>query len=247
VPGNLRAVIKRSIAEPVSHLRRIPIRECGEPLVNFLDYGGRLFLDEPRWDYHRETLLRESVAKALAEASKRLPRGYSLAVIEGWRPRHIQRRMYLTGLRRWREMHPEWSETHLRRVVNRFSAPPDYPKVPPPHLTGGALDVLLADNKGRVLNHSEPYAPRDPKSYLTDAPGLTSEARRVRTILKETLESVGITNYPSEFWHYSYGDQGWAYRGGKSFAIYGATEPPGYVPPPQDLVDEPLTWVGPTE
>lgn len=231
----------------MTHLRRIPIRECGEPLVNFLDYGGRLFLDEPRWNYHRETLLRESVAKALAEASKRLPRGYSFAVIEGWRPRHIQRRMYLTALRRWREMHPEWSEAHLRRVVNRFSAPPDHRKVPPPHLTGGALDIMLADARGKRLDHHSPYAPRDPKGYQTDAPDLSPEAKKVRTILRDALASVGITNYPSEFWHYSYGDQGWAYRERADVAIYDATEPPGYAPPPKDLTDEPLEWIGPTE
>lgn len=238
---------KPSVDEPVTHLRRIPIRECGEPLVNFLDYGGRLFLDEPRWNYHRETLLRESVAKKLAEASQHLPRGYSFAIIEGWRPRHIQRRMYLSALQRWREMHPEWSEVHLRRVVNRFSAPPDHPKVPPPHLTGGAIDIMLADRKGRRLDHHAPYPPRDPRSYQTDAPGLSAEAKRVRTLLKETLASVGITNYPSEFWHYSYGDQGWAYRGRKEFAIYGAIEPEGYMPPPEDFNEEPLTWIGPIE
>lgn len=232
-----------SIAEPVSELRRVPIRECGEPLVNFLDYGGRLYLDRPRWNYRRETLLRETVARKLAEASKRLPRGYSFAVIEGWRPLHIQRRMHLSALQRWREMHPNWSETYLKRVVNQFSAPPDHPRVPPPHLTGGALDILLADSKGRPLDHRSPYEPRDPKGYFTEAPNLTKETAKVRKILKETLESVGITNYPSEFWHYSFGDQGWAYRGGHPYAIYGPVTPPDYTPPPEDDTDEPLQWV----
>jgi D-alanyl-D-alanine dipeptidase len=64
-----------------------------------------------------------------------------------------------------------------------------------------------------------------------------------RRILSDAILPTGITNYPSEYWHWSYGDQGWAYRGGHPHAIYGPVTPTGYVPPEGDDVDEPLVWV----
>ena len=54
---------------------------------------------------------------------------------------------------------------------------------------------------------------------------------------------TGITNYPSEFWHWSYGDQGWAYRGGHPHALFAAITPDDYQPDPADLTDEPLERV----
>jgi D-alanyl-D-alanine dipeptidase len=54
---------------------------------------------------------------------------------------------------------------------------------------------------------------------------------------------AGITNYPSEYWHWSYGDQGWAYRGGEPNALYGAITPAGWTPAPEDESDEALKFV----
>ncbi|MGI8924386.1 MAG: M15 family metallopeptidase [Fimbriimonadales bacterium] len=235
--------MKVSSHEPVTQLKRIPIVECGEPLVDYVHLCPKLLIAKPRWRYERATLLRRDVAHRLCRAAESLPDGYRLAIVEGWRPPHIQRRMYRAALRRWKEIHPDWSDLALRRLANRFTAPPNI-KVPPPHTTGGVFDLLLADGEGSELDHSSPYESRDRRAYPFAAPGLTKEARSHREILREALESAGITNYPSEYWHWSYGDQGWAYRGGHLHAIYGPTAPPGYVPPPGDDTDEPLEWVG---
>src|SRR2546423_5092 len=83
-----------SPAEPVTELRRVKIVECGEEMVDFLKFCPGLLLDKPRFKYRRETLVRRSVAEMLCEANRRIPRGYRLAIIEGWRPPYIQRRMY---------------------------------------------------------------------------------------------------------------------------------------------------------
>src|SRR5689334_22837683 len=103
--------------EPVTHLRRIPIRECGEELVDFLAACPRLILDRPRFDYQRLTLLRRSVAERLCRAAELLSNGYRLAIIEGWRAPHIQRAMYEAIWDRTAAEHPDWSETKLRRIV----------------------------------------------------------------------------------------------------------------------------------
>lgn len=230
---------KYSIAEPVTDLKRIAIVDNGEPLVDYLALCPDLIIARPRWSYTRASYLREGVAKMLCKAAQSLPDGYRLAVLEGWRPEYIQKRMYLSSWQRWKERHPEWSDVQLRRVVNRFTAPL-HGKVPPPHSTGAAFDLVLANQEGWELDMISPFEMFDPRAYETYAPGLSQEAMTNRRILIESLESAGLTNYPSEWWHWSYGDQGWAYRTGASHAIYGKTTPldwPGIV---SEMVEEPL-------
>lgn len=229
-----------SPAEPISELRHVPICECGEPFVDFLAENPDLILDRPRFDYTRVTLARASVSRMLGEAAKRLPPGYRMAIVECWRPPHIQRRMYMGIWQRFKAMHPDWSDVKLRRVVNRYTAPPDAKKVPPPHSTGGAVDVILVREDGSPYDHTTPFYRFDPACYAFDADGLSDEARRTRSILADALLPTGLTNYPSEYWHWSYGDQGWAYRGGHACAIYGSAVPPNWEPVPADDVETPL-------
>lgn len=231
-----------SQSEPVGELRRIPIIECGEPLVDFLERYPHLLLDRPRYNYRRETLLRQSVAEKIAQANDALPNGYRLAIIEGWRAVHIQRRMYLAIWHWFSERNPNWSETQLKRVVNRFSAPLDS-RVPPPHTTGGAVDCLLADANGEVLDFHSPYDAFNPRSYSFAASNLSTEAQKNRRLLKAALEATGLTNYPAEYWHWSFGDSGHAYRTGLPHAIYGPIEPENYSVAPEEPTDAPLQFV----
>ena len=227
--------------EPTSALRGIPIRENGEAMVDVLALSGRVSLDRPRFDYKRESLMRETVAHKLAEAAEGLPEGYSFALIEGWRPPFIQARMFRAVWQDMRARYPELGEEALREIVERYSAPMDE-TVPPPHTTGAAFDLALHDAAGAVDLHT-PFGWKDPLGFALDAEGLSEEARGNRAILREAFAGTGITNYPSEYWHWSYGDQGWAYRGGHPFALYGAVEPPGWKPEARDAVDAPLEFL----
>ena len=44
-----------------------------------------------------------------------------------------------------------------------------------------------------------------------DAPGLSPNARANRARLAACLGAVGFVNYPTEWWHWSYGDRYWAF------------------------------------
>jgi D-alanyl-D-alanine dipeptidase len=208
-----------------------------------VDYSAHcpgLVIAKPVYQYTRATFVRKSVAEMLNKAVAALPKGYRLGIIEGWRPRYIQRRMYVTQWARFKKLHPDWSDVQLRRVVNRFTHPADS-RVPPPHSSGGAVDVMVVDEAGERLDHSSPYKVFDPRNYPAAAQGLSETAERNRAILREALEASGMTNYPSEYWHWSHGDQGWAYRGGHPQAIYGPIDAPeGWRPVPEDDLDEPL-------
>src|SRR5262245_12918388 len=104
-----------SPSEPLSHLARITIVECGEPLVDFLERCPALLLDRPRYDYPRATLLRDGVVARLCRAAARLPTDFRLSVIEGWRDPEHQRIQYATLEASLRAEHPHWSEATLRR------------------------------------------------------------------------------------------------------------------------------------
>ena len=240
--GVIQRVKQPSPAEPVSELRHISIVECGEELIDFLEFCPSLILDRPRFNYRRETILRRTVAEKLCRANESLPSGLCFAVVEGWRPPHIQRRMYQAIWNRFAALHPDWSEMRLKRLVNRYSAPMSS-RVPPPHTTGAAVDLVLADESGRVLDHTTPFDPYNPACFALNAPGLSETARRTRRILADALLAAGLTNYPSEYWHWSYGDQGWAYRGGHPHAVYSAITPAGWTPAPEDDTDSPLQFL----
>ncbi len=61
----------------------------------------------------------------------------------------------------------------------------------------------------------------------TDYPHLSETARRHRQILCTAMEGAGFSNYPEEWWHWSYGDSGWALRTGTATAWYGQAALPG--------------------
>ncbi|MCH7945760.1 MAG: dipeptidase [Armatimonadetes bacterium] len=232
-----------SISEPVTELRRVKIVEGGEPLVDYLDLCPTLVKAKPFFHYRYETVVRESVARMLCAASKALANGYRLGVLEGWRPEHIQRRMYLRAWNRFKDRHPDWSDVQLKRVVNRYVAPMN-DRVPPPHSTGAAVDLFLLDADTNELDMREPFDVQDPKAFLFHANGLTDRARERRKLFADALLEGGLTNYPSEYWHWSFGDQGWAYRTGAAHAIYGVTEPVAYQPDPDDVTDDPVEFAG---
>jgi len=230
-------------SEPVSELRRVPIVECGEPLVNYLALCSELREDRPRFNYRRETFLRQGVAERICAANEWLMgKGFRLLVVEGWRPPHIQVRMFKAVERQMRERFPDATESELREIVERFSAPMDL-DVPPPHTTGGAVDLMLGDLDGNPVDLNLPYEFHDPAGFPFAAPGVGETARRHRDLLAEALLPTGLTCYPSEYWHWSYGDQGWAYRGGHPHAIYQAIEPSDWLAHAEDVIDAPLEFV----
>lgn len=234
-------VVKRkvSISEPVTELKKIKIVESGEPLVDYLDLCPKLVRAMRVFDYRYETLVRDSVAQMLCKAANALPNGYRIGVLEGWRPHHIQKRMYLRMWSRYKVMHPDWSDVQLKRVVNRFTAPMN-DRVPPPHSTGGALDMFLLDDDKNELGMREPFKFWDPKGFTTDAEGLSKTSLERRKIFCDALLEGGLTNYPSEYWHWSYGDQGWAYRTHAENALYGVIQPENYEPDQRDVTDDPI-------
>ncbi len=212
----------RSFGEPLTKLRAVPIEDNGEPLTDPRSLSKRIHFAEkhPRFEgMSRTPEVRRRVAEMLAQAADSLPEGTDIVIIEGFRPLAQQRFMYEEIKAEFAKRHPEWKAATLHRVTNTLSAPPDDP-CPPPHTTGGAVDLCLLNAKtNEWLDMTSPFG-MDETSAPGDTKGLTEEAQANRRLLFAALEKSGLTNYLGEWWHWSYGDSGWALRVGAKNALY---------------------------
>jgi D-alanyl-D-alanine dipeptidase len=200
--------------EPIRALNLIPEVDNGEPLVDLAEFA-------PSARILRETVipyLRKSVAEMLERAAQRLPAGVYMGVIDAWRPIERQQRIFDFNWRMASEAFPNRDYRQLRRTVCRWVAPTDQ-KAPPGHCTGAAVDVWLVDDQNEALDVHSPYDRF--QAARTYSFGLTEVARSNRELLISVMLSEGFSNCRDEWWHYSYGDAGWAVRMGKSECFYG--------------------------
>jgi zinc D-Ala-D-Ala dipeptidase len=205
--------------EPIAALNRIRERENGESLVDVRLAAPSIKLVRPQVIPY----VREQVAAMCEEAAARLPEGYHIGLVEGWRPLERQQRIYDFMWQAAVEAYPHYDHKALRRTVCRWVAPTDQ-KAPPGHCTGAAVDVWLVDESGEQVDVSSPFDRfRAAPTYAT---GLTEEAARNRALLVDTMLTAGFSNCRDEWWHYSFGDAGWAVRVGEAECRYGIANLP---------------------
>ena len=209
---------RQGIREPISALNRVPLRECGEPLVDVRRQCAGL-----RVSRRCIPFLRVTVAGMLALAKASLPAGLNLWVRTALRTIEMQRDLYQRRFRELQQHHPDWPYATLRRATNRHFAPADQ-KAPPGHCTGAAVDVWLLAPSGRPAALTSPVSMWE--GAATWQEGLTPAAQANRAVLYEAMMGAGFSNCDEEFWHYSYGDAAWAVRTGADHCIYGLALPP---------------------
>lgn len=220
--------------EPVSRLIEIEIEDNGEPLVDIFAVCPDLRWAEqsPRFDFPRSGLARVTIAEMLKTAQDALPHGLHLQIVGAFRPFAIQKAMYEAARGELAAKHPDWDEELLTEYINVFSAPPIW-DTPPPHTTGGAIDLSIIDDQGERLDMVSPHE-LGWDSAPTGLAGLSETARANRDLLIRILSDVGLTNFPGEWWHWSWGEPGWALRTGRRVALYGAVaedQIPDWSPP----------------
>ncbi len=235
-PENLELPEIDHFGEPLEWLIPIPIEDNGEKLVDIFDYSDDLRwmedMENARFDFPRFGTARESVAKQLAHAQSLLPKGLHLMIVGAFRPFETQKAMYDIVVRETKEKYPHWDDEFVIKYVNVFSAPPVW-DTPPPHTTGGAVDMFICTDKGERLDFVSPFE-MGWDSAPTYIEGLSPEARKNRDMLIDVLTASGLTNFRGEWWHWSYGEPGWALRGNHPAALYGAVpqdEIPIWTPP----------------
>lgn len=204
--------------EPFALLNRIPIVECGEPLVDLRDACPTVLLRPGCLPY-----LRRTAAAMLNRAQQSLPDGYRFTVSTALRTLEMQSTMYWANYEKLRREKPHLPTSALRRITNKYYAAPDA-KAPPGHTTGGAVDVGIVGPDFVALDMIAPTSGWEAAYTWSDLIG--PEARRNRDMLTGALLLAGFSNCRDEWWHWSYGDNAWAVRTGCAIAVYGLTEPP---------------------
>lgn len=198
----------------------VPVRENGERLADLRRVSG-LLVDERKQDGTGAfALLREGVLTRLLEAQAELPDGMRLLIVEGYRPPLLQRRYFEEYADELRAANPGWSDDQVHMAASRYVSPPHIA----PHSAGAAVDLTLADAHGRELDLGTQMNASPEESggaCYTDFPDIAEQARRHREILRSALTAAGLVNYPTEWWHWSYGDRYWALATGIGAALYG--------------------------
>ena len=223
----------------------LPIQENHEPLVALPEQLLRIephpyaALGAPYGLELSPFRLRQGVVDRLIQAQVTLQRHqaqWRFAVFDAWRPVAVQAFMV---------NHAIGEECHRRGVdpmtdspgrqaavedVGRFWAPPsESAATPPPHSTGGAVDLTLADAQGQELAMggaidaigpiSEPLHYAAMAQQQPDSQEAFWHGRRLA--LTEAMQAAGFAQHPNEWWHFSWGDQLWAWRTGAVQACYG--------------------------
>jgi D-alanyl-D-alanine dipeptidase len=138
-------------------------------------------------------------------------------VIEGYRPLSLQERYFTTHVNQLRARWPDAEPATLHAMASRYISPPDVA----PHVAGAAVDLTLRTVDGAELWMGTEVNDTDlPTCHTAFADG-DARVRERRAILGSALAAVEFVNYPTEWWHWSYGDRYWACVTGAAHARYG--------------------------
>ena len=206
----------------------VPVEECGEDLVDVRSSGSLLVDARKRDAADAFAYLREGVLERLFKAQAMLPQGLRLLFVEGYRPPSLQRKYFEEYADQLRASNLDWSAEQVHSAASRYVSPLDIA----PHSAGAAVDLTLADPDGHELDlgtrmNADPEESEG--ACYTHAPNISEEARANRTLLGTVLTAAGLVNYPTEWWHWSFGDRYWALVAGEAAALYGPKEIGSYV------------------
>lgn len=252
--GSLRSLRDKPIPPPprggARGYRELSIAFDGaanqESLVDVRDYGirGENFYAQTRNPPYYGAIpgsinalyLRENAARRLRDVNARLAEAdLELFLFDAWRPQAVQAYFHDRWLpRELRKRKPHLSAEELAaEVSNYWAAPSAGREAPSPHSTGGAVDLTVRWRAGDPLwmgslfDDASPLAHTDrfeaemsPEAFSFS----NEEARANRRLLYWVMVDAGFASNPSEWWHFSFGDQMWAKLTAQTEALYAGTE-----------------------
>ena len=212
--------------------RQVPIEECDEPLVAIplelfaietphpyikcgADYQGRS-------PYYLRQRVLDRVIRAQVGLQQLYP-GWRIQIFDAYRPVEVQQYMvdytfHQTVAQRKLDL-AQLSEAQIDRIwedVYTIWAIPSFdPQTPPPHSTGAAIDITLVDERGNLVDMGAPIdemsARSRPEYFATSPDPVEQQYHRHRQLLCQIMTAVGFARHPDEWWHFSIGDQLWAW------------------------------------
>ncbi|AFY59426.1 M15 family metallopeptidase [Synechococcus sp. PCC 6312] len=219
----------------------LSIQDCHESLVPIdqsiffcLEPHPYLAIGAP-YDTVSPFYLRQGVLNALYQAQQNLQSiqpTWKLAIFDAYRPVAVQDYMVnytFQELLRGRGL----TETMLSpsilaaiwaEVYTFWAVPSHDPKTPPPHSTGAAIDLTLVDSDKKLIDMGSPIDEISDRSFpeyfyhqaqrldLTNQKDDYLKVHQHREILDQAMSQAGFQRHPQEWWHFSLGDQLWAWQ-----------------------------------
>lgn len=223
---------------------QIPIQECCEPLV---EIPLQMFAVESPHAYEKlgaiygkysPYYLRRGVIDKLIQAQNYLQLirpNWRIQIFDGYRPVAVQQFMvdysFAAALQERglteAELSPQQRQEIWQIVYEIWAVPSVDEKTPPPHSTGAAVDVTLVDDGGQIVNMGSPIDELSERShpdyYVNNSHPDAIQYHAHRQLLKDVMLKAGFQRNPREWWHFSFGDQMWAWLHNQSNSVDSVT------------------------
>jgi zinc D-Ala-D-Ala dipeptidase len=145
--------------------------------------------------------VRAAVNRRLAAVAEDLPEPFGLAVFDAWRDPRLQQFLY------------DRCYADPAMPPGFVSPPSSNPATPPPHSTGGTVDLTLTWN-GTPLALGTSFDEFTEEAFTDSLEGLVGETRRVdrelRRMLLSAMHRRGFVVLAREWWHFEYGTRLWS-------------------------------------
>lgn len=182
-----------------------------------------------------QLFVRRTVADRLLAVNARLAAdGLEVYLFDAWRPQAVQRHFHDVWFPAWlRRRAPHLDGRELLEEIQKYwAAPSDGAQSPSPHSTGGAVDLTLRFKAtgqhlfmGGLFDDATEEAWTDACERRPVVSMSDEDARANRRLLYWAMTEAGFANNPTEWWHYSWGDQMWAKLRNEPAAVFGACDP----------------------
>ena len=206
--------------------QQVPILECGEALIAIPDEFSRVSphpyekLGAPYGD-RSPFYLRQGVVDRLLIAQQTLQQNHpnwQIQIFDAYRPVAVQQFMVdytFLQVAQAQNLAPEslsdqQRQDILQQVYQFWAAPSLDSAMPPPHSTGAAIDITLIDETGNAIDMGSPIDEMSERSSPNHFAKSSNFYQR-RQVLNQVMTTAGFKRHWNEWWHFSYGDQIWAW------------------------------------
>jgi D-alanyl-D-alanine dipeptidase len=195
-----------------------------EPLVPANKYNKEIVFLKPFKQINPDypILVRDTVAKKLAEVASKLPGNLFLQIDSGHRNFEVQKNLWQHRYNQFKSKNPNLSRDKVYKITRNLVFDPS--NGIPPHTTGGAVDISCQSGEGDEINLSSPF-----KKYYEEpkliSKRITKKAQGLRIMMNRLMLNEGFAPNEREYWHFSYGDLAWA-KYYKKKVIYGEIHAP---------------------
>jgi D-alanyl-D-alanine dipeptidase len=206
----------------LAEVRLVETGRSNESLVDVRKYDKKIIAEPEQPEMFRYTkrkiLVRDMVARKLAEANALLGKELNLRVVFGYRHPEIQRQYFERERTKIALNNPSLPDKAIDALTHNLVAVPEIAG----HPTGAAIDATLISTRNTTVDMGTKISEFNKIDLLpTYAPNISQKQLANRLKLHDAMAAVGFAPFYGEWWHFSYGDREWAAFYGWPQAIYG--------------------------